>query len=42
VVRPGHYEFIEPTKMYADLIVPEGGMNEKALRVLASFMREMA
>jgi len=42
VVRPGHYEFIEPTKIYADLIVPEGGMNEKALRVLASFMREMA
>ena len=42
VVRPGHYEFIEPTKIYADLIIPEGGMNEKALRVLASFMREIA
>lgn len=38
-VRPGHYEFIEPTKAYADLIVPEGGRNEKALEVLASFMR---
>ncbi|HUX12391.1 MAG TPA: uridine kinase [Spirochaetia bacterium] len=40
-VRPGHYEFIEPTKAYADLIVPEGGSNEKALEVLVSFMREI-
>lgn len=40
-VRPGHYEFIEPTKAYADLIVPEGGQNEKALEVLASFMRDV-
>jgi uridine kinase len=38
-VRPGHYEFIEPTKAYADLIVPEGGQNQKALEVLGSFMR---
>ncbi len=38
VVRPGHLEFIEPTKAYADLIIPEGGSNEKALQVLASFM----
>lgn len=38
-VRPGHYEFIEPTKVYADLIVPEGGQNQKALEVLVSFMR---
>jgi len=39
VVRPGHFEFIEPTKAYADLIIPEGGNNEKALQVLASFMQ---
>jgi uridine kinase len=39
VVRPGHLEFIEPTKAYADLIIPEGGNNEKALQVLASFMK---
>lgn len=39
VVRPGHFEFIEPTKAYADLIIPEGGDNEKALQVLTSFMR---
>ena len=38
VVRPGHMEFIEPTKAYADLIIPEGGNNAQALKVLASFM----
>ncbi|MDA3957949.1 uridine kinase, partial [Oceanispirochaeta sp.] len=34
VVRPGHFEFIEPTKSYADIIIPEGGMNMNALQVL--------
>ncbi len=38
VVRPGHMEFIEPTKAYADLIIPEGGYNEKAMSVLISFV----
>jgi len=38
VVRPGHFEFIEPTKAYADLIIPEGGSNEKALQVLSAFV----
>jgi uridine kinase len=42
VVRPGHYEFIEPTKIYADLIVPEGGFNENALQVLTTFMRDIS
>lgn len=41
VVRPGHYEFIEPTKLYADLIIPEGGFNESAVQVLASFIKEI-
>jgi uridine kinase len=40
VVRPGHFEFIEPTKAYADIIIPEGGHNENALSVLLSFIRE--
>lgn len=40
VVRPGHFEFIEPTKSYADIIIPEGGHNENALSVLLSFIRE--
>ncbi|WP_020613704.1 uridine kinase [Sediminispirochaeta bajacaliforniensis] len=42
VVRPGHYEFIEPTKLYADLIIPEGGFNDNALRVLIPFMKEIS
>ncbi len=41
VVRPGHASFIEPTKEYADLIVPEGGNNERALKVLISFIRDI-
>ena len=38
VVRPGHYNFIEPTKEYADIIIPEGGYTENAMRVLFSFV----
>jgi len=38
VVRPGHYMFIEPTKAYADIIIPEGGHNANALRVLTAFI----
>ncbi len=41
VVRPGHFEFIEPTKRYADIIIPEGGANENALTVLLSFIRNI-
>jgi uridine kinase len=42
VVRPGHSLFIEPTKEYADIIIPEGGHNENALRVLISFVRDIS
>lgn len=42
VVRPGHASFIEPTKEYADLIVPEGGQNENALQVLITFVKEIS
>ena len=35
-VRPMYQEFIEPSKYYADLIVPMGGYNEVALGVLDS------
>lgn len=30
-VRPMHLEFVEPSKRYADVIIPEGGMNKVAL-----------
>jgi len=42
VVRPGYYNFIAPTREYADLIVPEGGHNEKALQVLISFVKSLS
>ncbi len=42
VVRPGHFNFIEPTKVYADLIIPEGGYNENALSVLIPFVKELS
>jgi len=32
-VRPMHLEFVEPSKRYADLIIPEGGYNEVAMDV---------
>lgn len=41
VVRPGHYEFIEPTKQFADIIIPEGGQNENALNVLVTFINSI-
>lgn len=41
VVRPGHFDFIEPQKAWADLIIPEGGANARALDVLSSFMAKI-
>ncbi len=35
-VRPSHLQFVEPTKRYADVIIPHGGMNEPALEMLAA------
>lgn len=41
VVRPRHYNFIEPTKEYADIIIPEGGYNENAMQVLFTFVQSI-
>ena len=35
-VRPMHEEFVEPSKRYADLIIPEGGENRVALEAIIS------
>jgi uridine kinase len=35
-VRPMHLEFAEPSKRYADVIIPEGGMNTVAMDILAA------
>lgn len=36
VVKPMHHQFIEPTKRYADLIIPEGGYNQVAIDLLTT------
>lgn len=38
-VRPMHLQFVEPTKRYADLIIPEGGANLVAIDLLAVKIR---
>lgn len=34
IVKAMHDEFIEPTKKYADIIIPQGGCNQKAIKAL--------
>jgi uridine kinase len=41
-VRPMHLEFVEPSKRYADLIVPEGARNEVALEAVVARIRAMS
>jgi uridine kinase len=41
-VRPMHIEYVEPTKRWADLIVPEGGDNRVALDVLLGKLGRIA
>ena len=42
VVRPGHMNFVEPCKEFADLVIPEGGYNENALDVLIRYVQTIA
>ena len=41
-VRPAHDQFIEPSKRYADVIFPQGGMNEPAIHMLLARVRELS
>ncbi|MFK8024013.1 MAG: uridine kinase [Ilumatobacter sp.] len=41
-VKPAHERFIEPSKRYADVIIPEGGLNRPAIEVLLARVRELA
>ncbi|MCP3030400.1 uridine kinase [Halobacillus sp. A1] len=36
VVRPMHLQFVEPTKRYSDIIIPEGGQNHVAIDLMAT------
>lgn len=38
VLKPMHLEFIEPTKRYADLIIPQGGENKKAIDIMRTYI----
>ena len=38
VLKPMHEQFIEPTKSYADLIIPQGGENEKGIGILCRYI----
>lgn len=38
VLKPMHLEFIEPTKRYADLIIPQGGENQKAIDIMRTYI----
>jgi uridine kinase len=40
-VRPMHQEFVEPSKRYADVIIPEGGFNEVAMEMVAARIRSL-
>lgn len=40
-VRPMHLEFVEPSKRYADVIVPEGGENRVAMEMIVSRIRRI-
>ena len=39
-VRPMYLQFIEPSKRYADIIVPRGGENRIAIDIIKAKMRE--
>jgi uridine kinase len=39
-VKPSHLQFIEPSKRYADIIIPGGGENEVAIEVLISIIEK--
>jgi len=40
-VRPMHLEFVEPSKRYADVIIPEGGQNLVAIEMVAARIRSL-
>jgi uridine kinase len=40
-VRPMHMDFVEPSKRYADVIIPEGGFNVVAMDMVISHIQEL-
>ncbi len=40
-VKPAHEQFVEPTKKYADLIIPEGGFNKVAIDIMVAKVKSI-
>jgi uridine kinase len=40
-VRPMHLEFVDPSKRYADVIIPEGGLNTVAMDMVVARLRDL-
>lgn len=41
VLKPMHDQFIEPTKRYADIIIPQGGENEKGIGMVCKYIERL-
>ena len=41
VLKPMHEQFIEPTKKFADLIIPQGGENLKGIGILCKYIEQL-
>ena len=41
VLKPMHEQFIEPTKRYADVIIPQGGENVKGIDMVCKFIERL-
>jgi len=42
VLKPMHLEFIEPTKRFADIIIPQGGSNLQAIDIMRTYINALA
>ena len=40
-VKPMHLDFVEPSKRYADVIIPQGGHNAVAIDMLLTLIRSL-
>jgi uridine kinase len=40
-VRPMYFQFIEPAKRYADIIIPQGGKNAVAIDILTAKIKSL-
>ena len=39
-VKPSHLQFIEPSKRYADVIIPGGGENQVGIEILITIIKQ--